>query len=122
MTDRHETEHKSFQAPEETREFPNGRAEILNVGGAEVGRFVFEPGWRWSNDVKPLAGTDSCQVAHVGYVLAGRMKVVMDSGAEAEVGPGDAVHIAPGHDAWTVGDDACIMLDFGGLKGYAVPE
>jgi hypothetical protein len=68
-----------------------------------------EPGWKWSNDVKPLAGTDSCQVAHVGYVISGRMVVRMD----------EAFNMPPGHDAWTVGDEACVLVDFGGLKGYA---
>ena len=63
----HETEHKSFQAPDETREFPNGRAEVLTIGGGEVGRLVFEPGWRWSNDVKPIANTDSCEAPHFQY-------------------------------------------------------
>src|SRR2546421_4542017 len=88
MTDRHETEHKSFQAPEETREFPNGRAEILNVGGAEVGRLVFEPGRRWSNDVKPIANTDSCEAPHFQYHLSGQLAIRMDDGTELVAGPG----------------------------------
>ena len=70
MLDRHETEHKSFAAPDETRRFHNGRAEVLEIGGGEVGRLVFEPGWRWSNDVKPLAGTESCEAPHFQYHLA----------------------------------------------------
>ena len=79
----------------------------------------FEPGWRWSERVKPIAGTDSCQKAHLGYVLSGLMKVVMDDGTEGEVGTGDVFSIAPGHDAWTVGDEACVMIDFGGIEHYA---
>ena len=70
-----------------------------------VGHGTFEPGWRWSEHVKPLSGTDSCQVEHIGYVLKGRMKVVMDGGEELEVGPGDVFHMPPGHDAWIVGDE-----------------
>lgn len=111
--DRHETEHKSFGEPDETREFPNGRAEILNVGNGEVGRLVFEPGWRWSNDVKPIAQTDSCQVEHLGYVISGRMRVTMDDGSSAELRAGDVCAIPPGHDAEVIGDEACVMLDVG---------
>ena len=119
MTDRHETEHKSFQAPEETREFPNGRAEILNVGGAEVGRFVFEPGWRWSNDVKPLANTDSCEAPHFQYHLSGRLAIRMDDGTELVAGPGDITSLPSGHDAWVVGDEEVVVVDWYGASNYA---
>jgi quercetin dioxygenase-like cupin family protein len=113
-------EAKSLDSPDETRPFVDkGRTDIVKVGDVTVGRGVFEAGWRWSEHVKPIAGTDSCQAPHTGYVLSGRMKVVMDDGAEAEVGPGDAFVIAPGHDAWTVGDEACVLLDFSGMKHYA---
>ncbi len=74
----HATEHKSFGTPDETRQFPNGRAEILNVGGGEVGRLIFEPGWRWSNDIKPLAGTASCEAPHFQYHVSGRLAIRMD--------------------------------------------
>ena len=80
---------------------------------------TFEPGWRWSEHVKPIAETDSCQAAHLGYVLSGRMHIVMDDGTEGEVGPGDAFSIPPGHDAWTVGDEACVLVDFGQVGDYA---
>ena len=114
---------KNFGSPDETRKFAgHGHVDLVNLDTGPVGLGTFEAGWRWSTDVKPLAGTDSCQVEHVGYILSGRMKVVMDDGREAEVGPGDAIHISPGHDAWTVGDDACLVLDFGGLQGYATPN
>lgn len=78
-----------------------------------VGRGTFEPGWRWSNDVKPLAKTDSCQAAHLGYVLSGQMAVRMDDGTESVAGPGAVVSIAAGHDAWIVGGEACVFVDFG---------
>ncbi len=84
---RHETEHKSFGTPDETREFPNGRAEIISVGGAEVGRMTFEPGWRWSNDVKPIAGTDSCEAPHFQYHVSGRLAIRMDDGTEMVAEP-----------------------------------
>src|SRR3954462_14917948 len=80
--ERQGTEHKSFENADEVREFPNGGAEILNIGGGQVGRYVFEPGWRWSNDVKPIAGTDSCHVPHFQYHGSGRLAVRMDDGTE----------------------------------------
>ncbi|HWI22562.1 MAG TPA: cupin domain-containing protein [Baekduia sp.] len=114
---------KRFDSPDEVRPFQgHGHVDLVEMNTGSVGRGTFEPGWRWSTDVKPLAGTDSCQVDHVGYVVSGRMKVVMDDGDEREVGPGDVFHMPPGHDAWTLGDDACVLLDFGGLEGYARPN
>jgi hypothetical protein len=111
---------KNFSAPDEERPFEgNGRALVVNVGGQTVGRGTFEPGWKWSENVKPIAGTDSCQVSHLGYVLSGRMRVYMDDGSEVEVGPGDVVALPPGHDAETVGDEPCEMIDFGEFGDYA---
>ena len=83
------TEHKSFVRPEEVRNFPKGRAEILKVGGAEVGRLTFEPGWRWSNDIKPLAKTSSCEAPHFQYHVSGKLAIRMDDGTEFIAGPGD---------------------------------
>jgi quercetin dioxygenase-like cupin family protein len=111
---------KRFSKPDETRPFTDkGHAEILSFDQGVVGRGVFEPGWRWSTHVKPIAGTESCQSLHMGYVLSGRMHVVMDSGEEAEAGPGDVFIVPPGHDAWTVGDEACVAVDFSGMEHYA---
>lgn len=113
-------EAKSFAEPDETRAFEGkGKADIVMVGGRPVGRGTFEPGWRWSVNVKPMAGTDSCEVMHVGYCLAGRMRVTMDSGATIDIGPGDVINIPPGHDAEVVGDETCVMLDFGTVEEYA---
>jgi quercetin dioxygenase-like cupin family protein len=114
-------EKKRFESPEETRTFNDGKGKVdlVGVGQLQIGRAVFEPGWRWSEHVKPIAGTDSCQATHTGYVLEGRMAVLMDDGSEEEYGPGDAVYIPPGHDAWIVGDDACVMLDVTGMADYA---
>jgi quercetin dioxygenase-like cupin family protein len=113
-------ETKSLDAPDETRPFENGKAELVTLGGVTVGRGVLEPGWRWSEHVKPIAGTDSCQVTHTGYVVSGRLKVVMDDGSEGEAGPGDAYVIPAGHDAWVVGDQTFISVDFsGGMADYA---
>jgi hypothetical protein len=111
---------KNFDSPDETRPFEgNGQAHVLNIGGRVVGKGVFEPGWRWSNNVKPIAGTDTCQVSHLGYCISGRMKVFMDDGSELEIGPGDVFALPPGHDAETVGDEPCVALDFGEIGEYA---
>jgi hypothetical protein len=113
-------EGKSFDEPDEVREFQaNGRVELVELESGSVGKGTFEPGWKWSNDVKPIAGTDSCQVPHVGYVLSGSMTVRMDDGDEHTYRPGEAFNMPPGHDAWTEGDEPCVLIDFGGLKGYA---
>ena len=111
---------KNYDSPDETRSFEGkGQAEILNIAGQVVGKATFEPGWKWSENVKPIAQTDSCQVSHLGYILSGRMQVRMDDGSEAEVGPGDVMAIPPGHDAEVVGDEACVTLDFGEFGEYA---
>jgi hypothetical protein len=115
-----EPEVKSFDAPDETRPFEGkGQALVVHLGGRDIGKGTFEPGWKWSNNVKPIAKTDSCQVSHLGYVLSGRMKVRMDNGSEAEVGPGDVFALPPGHDAEVVGDEPCEMVDFGEFGDYA---
>jgi quercetin dioxygenase-like cupin family protein len=116
---RHLTEHKAFTNPDEVREFPNGRAEILRIGGGEVGRYVFEPGWRWSEHVKDIAGTDSCEVAHFQYHVSGRLGVRMDDGTELIAGPGDVTSLPPGHDGWVVGDEPGVIIDWFGASSYA---
>ena len=115
-------EKKNFSRPDETRPFAKGKLEIVNVGGTMLGRGTFEPGWKWSECVKPIAKTESCQAPHLGYVVSGRMKVVMDNGTELEYGPGDAMSLPPGHDAWIVGNDPCVVVDFVGFKDYAKPN
>lgn len=114
---------KRFDSPDETRPFADkGQARIVDVGGRSVLYGTFEPGWRWSEHLRPIAGTDSCQSPHLLYVLSGRMGVRMDDGAEGEVGPGDVARIDPGHDAWVVGDEACEVVDFGAMATYAQPR
>ncbi|GGU76998.1 cupin domain-containing protein [Lentzea flava] len=112
---------KHFDTPEETRPFEQGmgQLDLLNLDSGPVGRAVFQPGWRWSEHVKPIAGTDSCQVAHRGYCVSGRMKIVMDDGDEQEIGPGDLMVAAPGHDAWVLGDEPCVLVDWAGYNDYA---
>ena len=112
---------KSLDKPEETRPFESGmgQVDLVNLDAGPVGRGVFEPGWKWSKHVKPIAGTDSCQAPHMGYCISGHMHVVMDDGQEMEMGPGDFTVIPPGHDAWTVGDEACVVIDWQGFADYA---
>jgi len=115
-----DVEVKGFESPEETRPFEgNGGVAVVSVAGRPVMRGTFEPGWKWSDNVKPIAGTDSCEVAHVGYCLSGRMVVHMDDGTDTEVGPGTAFAIPPGHDAEVIGDEPCVMVDFGEIGEYA---
>lgn len=112
---------KSLDSPEETRPFEDGKGqlELVNLEEGAVGRATFLPGWRWSQHVKPIAKTDSCQASHKGYFISGRMKVVMDDGEEMEYGAGDFAAITPGHDAWVVGDEPCVMVDWQGSDDYA---
>ena len=112
---------KSLDRPEETRPFEggSGRVELVSSEGGLVGRATFQPGWRWSEHVKPIAKTESCQAPHTGYFVSGRMHVVMDDGQEIDFGPGDFSVIPPGHDAWIVGDDPCVVIDWQGFTDYA---
>ena len=113
-----EGELKKLASPDEVRKFGHGQMEIVKIGGGTVGRATFEPGWRWSNDVKPIAGTDLCQASHFLYQISGRMHVVMADGTEMESGPGDVAIIPPGHDAWTVGNEPVVVIDWGGAANY----
>ena len=113
------TEHRSYTTPDDVREFPHGRMEIVKVGGAEIGRLTLEPGWRWSNDVKPIAGTDLCQAPHMQYHVSGRLHVVMGDGTEFDAGPGDVTSLPQGHDAWVVGDEPVVTVDWYGASNYA---
>ena len=112
---------KRFDQPDERRLFTDGkgRVDIVTVGDVPIGLGRFEPGWRWSVNGKPMAGTDSCQALPTGYVISGRMAVRMDDGEELEFGPGDAFLMPAGHDAWTVGDEPCELVDFTGMHTYA---
>ncbi len=113
-------EKKNFASPDEVRPMAGkGQIEIVKLGDGVVGKATFEPGWRWSTHVKPIAGTESCQAAHLGYVLSGHQKVALDDGSELELGPGDVFAIPPGHDGWVVGDEPLVMVDFAGMEHFA---
>lgn len=104
-------EAKNLDSPEDKRSFEHGELRMVRVGGTTISRAVFNPGWRWSTDVKPLAGTQSCQVSHTAYIISGRLRVRMDDGTEAELAAGDAHYVSPGHDAWVAGEEPCIVID-----------
>jgi hypothetical protein len=103
---------RDFESPDETRVPEKTRVEVVRLGDVSAARFTFEPGWRWSECVKPVAGTESCQARHVGVVHSGRIGVRHDDGTELELGPGQAYVIEPGHDAWVIGDDRFVGYEF----------
>jgi hypothetical protein len=109
---------KSFDKPDEVREFPKGRLELMKVGGATIGRAIFEPGWRWSTSVEPIAKTKSCEAPHFQYHVSGVLKILMDDGTEFECGPGDVSLLPSGHDAWVVGAEPAVVVDFQGMVDY----
>lgn len=112
-------EMKSFGQPDEVREFPKGRLELVNIGGATVGRAIFEPGWRWATSIQPIAKTKSCEAPHFQYHVAGVLMVVMDDGTKFECRPGDVSLLPSGHDGWVVGQEPAIVVDFQGMIDYA---
>jgi len=116
------SEQKNFTKPDEVREFPRGKADILNIGGGQVGRLMFQPGWRWSRDVKPLANTASCEAPHFQYHVSGRLAIKMDDGTEFIAGPGDITALPSGHDAWVVGDEPAVVIDWYGASNYGKPH
>jgi len=105
-------ESRSFESPDETRKPDKTQVDVVRMGTTTAGRFAFEPGWRWSDCVKPVVGTDSCQLRHVGVVQSGRLVIAHEDGTELEIGPGDAYVIEPGHDAWVVGDERFVGFEF----------
>ncbi|MFA6561843.1 MAG: cupin domain-containing protein [Verrucomicrobiia bacterium] len=110
---------KGFAEPDEVREFPKGRLELVKIGGATVGRATFEPGWSWAKCVQPIAQTESCQAAHFQYHVSGVMRVRMDDDREFDCKAGDVSLLPAGHDAWVVGDEPVVVIDFQGMIDYA---
>ncbi|HJV34205.1 cupin domain-containing protein [Geomonas sp.] len=110
---------RNFRTPTEVREFPQGRLELMEIGGTMVGRATLLPGWRWSTSVKPVAQTKSCQAPHFQYHISGVLHVVMDDGSEFDCRPGDVSLLPMGHDAWVVGDEPVVVVDFQGMVDYA---
>ena len=110
---------KSSDKQDEIRDFPKGRLELIKVGGATIGRAIFNPGWRWSTSVQPVVKTKSCEAPHFQYHVSGILKILMDDGTELECHPGDVSLLPSGHDAWVVGDEPAIVVDFQGMIDYA---
>jgi hypothetical protein len=110
---------RRFDAPDEVRDVPLGRFEVVHIGGLTIGRASYEPGWIWSEHVGKAIGQRSCQVEHVGLVVSGRNRVLMDDGREFEMGPGDLFAIGPGHDSIVLGDEPYVSLHFVGASAYA---
>jgi hypothetical protein len=111
---------KSFDAPDETRSFEKGKLEIVRIGGMTLGRASYEPGWKWSTHVSPLAGTPFCEVEHIGLVVSGRAMAAMGDGRELELAAGTLFYIPPvAHDSWVIGDETYVSLHFMGADQYA---
>jgi hypothetical protein len=116
---RAQAEQKSFTDPDETRTFGHGAMHLVKIGGADIGQLVLEPGWRWSADVKPIAGTELCEAPHFQYHVQGTLQIVMADGTEFTARPGDVTALPQGHDAWVVGDEPVILVDWYGASNYA---
>jgi hypothetical protein len=112
-------ENRDFSAPDETRTPDKTTVDLVNLAGGQIGRYTFQPGWRWSECIKPVAGTDSCQVEHIGYAVSGTLHVKHDDGTDGDVVAGQVYRIAPGHDAWNAGSEAAVFVEFQGAANYA---
>jgi uncharacterized cupin superfamily protein len=112
-------EMKSFLKPDEVRTFPKGKVELVKIGGAVIGRATFEPGWKWSTSLQPLVKTKSCEAPHFQYHVSGTIKILMDDGTQFECKAGDVSLLPEGHDAWVVGSEPAVVVDFQGMIDYA---
>jgi hypothetical protein len=115
-------EHRDFTAPDETRRPDKTTVELVNIAGGQIGRYTFQPGWKWSECIKPVVGTDSCQVEHVGYCISGKIHVSYGDGTEADIAGGEVYRIGPGHDAWVDGNEPFVSVEFQGAANYAKPS
>ncbi len=114
-----QTEYKRLDSPDETRKFEKGKLDLINMGAGVIGRLTLQPGWKWSEHVKPIAGTQSCEAPHFQYHVTGRLRIKMDDGTEIEAGPGDVTSLPSGHDAWVVGNEPVVVIDWHGATEYA---
>lgn len=119
MPDNRKAERKTFEESDDVRIFPKGKVEIINIGGKIIGRALFEPGWKWSESVKPIIKTASCEAPHFQYHVSGTLMVEMDDGTRLECKPGDVSILPEGHDAWVVGNEPVVIVDFQGMVDYA---
>jgi hypothetical protein len=110
---------KSFGTPDETRTFECGLVDLVDIGGSQIGRLTLQPGWRWSDHVKPIAGTDLCEAPHFQYHVQGTLRIQMADGTELDAHAGDVTALPHGHDAWVVGDEPVVVVDWWGASNYA---
>jgi len=113
------SEQVSFETPDETRTFELGKVELVDIAGTQIGRLTLQPGWRWSEHVRPIAGTDLCEAPHFQYHASGTVRIQMADGTEFDVHPGDVTALPEGHDAWVVGDEPVVIVDWWGASNYA---
>ena len=113
---------KNFSHPDEVRNFEKGKVELVRVNGGMVGKGTFEPGWKWSKNVKPIAKTELCEAPHFQYIVSGVMTLRTAEGEEHTIKAGDVMKIGAGHDAWVVGDERVVAIDFQGMNDYAKPK
>jgi hypothetical protein len=112
-------EARDFGSPDETRTPEKTKIEIVGVGGGQIGRYTFQPGWHWAECIKPIVNTDSCQVDHIGYVVSGALRIKHNDGSELDVTAGSVYRIAPGHDAWNLGQEPAVVVEFQGAANFA---
>jgi hypothetical protein len=112
-------ESNDFTSPDEVRRPDHTTIEVVKIADGEIGRYTFQPGWRWSDHIKPVVGTESCQTNHIGYIVSGTLEVHSDDGTSGRLTSGTVYRIAPGHDAWVVGDEPVIVVEFQGAASYA---
>jgi hypothetical protein len=116
---RQHTEQRDFASPDEVRAFDHGRLELLRIGDSEIGRLVLQPGWRWSEHVKPIAGTELCEAPHFQYHVAGTLRIKAADGTEFDASPGQVTSLPAGHDAWVIGEEEVVVVDWWGASNYA---
>jgi quercetin dioxygenase-like cupin family protein len=107
-----------FGSANETRTPPNTKIELVNIAGGQIGRYTFQPGWRWSEHIKPVAKTDSCQVEHIGFVISGSLLITHDDGSRQNISAGQVYRIAPGHDGYNAGSEPAVVVEFQGAANY----
>jgi hypothetical protein len=112
-------ESSDFSSPDEVRRPEKTTVEVVKIGGGEIGRYTFQPGWRWRDHIKPIVGTDSCQTEHIGYIVSGALHVEFDDGTTGEAVAGSVYRIPPGHDAWVVSAEPVVVVEFQGAANYA---
>jgi quercetin dioxygenase-like cupin family protein len=114
-------ERKNFERPDDRTTFDHGFVDLVHTSQSTVGKAVLEPGWRWSDHVKPIVKTEWCEENHVGFIVSGRLHIRMSNGDELELGPGDVGIIPPGHDGWVVGNEPVVSIEWAGVKDFAKP-